>query len=351
MSRRSKAIAAEAPGQDSFLDVVANLVGIFLILIIIVGSQAKSAVTAARSLTAANAEKPENDTASSSELEVRKKLAQAEAASRQALQEMGALEQKLEANRFELAYRRKELEHSTLQIELIEKKLKEERSRMSAEERDSISAQVELKSLQDQRKQIQSEIEQLELAPDNVEVVENIPSPKARKASIDEIEFRLKGGRVLYVPMLDIQKDVVRDIEQAARELQGRSEIIRSVGPLRGYKVHYRLYMEEKHVVAANGQAGVIRKPEADMQLEPVDDDAGELVEDALAHDSNMFRLLQEHPASAATVTLWVYSDSFGQFRKLRDALYKKGYLVAARPLPDGQPIGASTKGERSVGQ
>ena len=42
MSRRAKAISADAPGQDSFLDVVANLVGIFLILIIIVGSQAKS---------------------------------------------------------------------------------------------------------------------------------------------------------------------------------------------------------------------------------------------------------------------------------------------------------------------
>ena len=187
--------------------------------------------------------------------------------------------------------------------------------------------------------------------PANVEVVENIPSPKARKASVDEVEFRLKGGRVLYVPMLDIQKDVIKDIERTAHELQGRGEIIRSVGPIRGYKVHYRLYLEEKHVVAANGQAGVIRKPEADMKLEPVDDQAGETVENALMADSDMFRLLSEHPASTATVTLWVYSDSFGQFRKLRDALYKKGYLVAARPLPDGQPIGASTKGERTVGQ
>ena len=59
MSRRNKAIAAEAPGQDSFLDVVANLVGIFLILIIIVGSQAKSAVTAARSLAATKEGSPD----------------------------------------------------------------------------------------------------------------------------------------------------------------------------------------------------------------------------------------------------------------------------------------------------
>lgn len=33
-------------------------------------------------------------------------------------------------------------------------------------------------------------------------------------------------------------------------------------------------------------------------------------------------------------VTAWVYPDSFGEFRKLKTALYREGFLAAARPLP-----------------
>ncbi len=33
-------------------------------------------------------------------------------------------------------------------------------------------------------------------------------------------------------------------------------------------------------------------------------------------------------------VTVWVYPDSFGEFRKLKSALYREGFLAAARPLP-----------------
>ena len=46
MRRRRRQTAAE-PGQDSFLDIVANLVGILIILVMIVGAQAKDAMVQA----------------------------------------------------------------------------------------------------------------------------------------------------------------------------------------------------------------------------------------------------------------------------------------------------------------
>lgn len=351
MSRRAKAISAEAPGQDSFLDVVANLVGIFLILIIIVGSQAKSAVTAARNLKSASAASAPGSTTLATDTELANKLRQARIDTRETAREMESLAQKLQSNQFELGYRREELKQSTLMITLAKDELENEKAKLSEAEQRSISSQVELKALEDKRKEVQNEIERLNNTKVNVEVVENFPSPKARKASVDEIEFRLKGGRLLHVPMKALQEDVMKDMENAARELQNRSEITRSVGPLRGFRVHYRLYVEDKEVVASNGQHGVLRKREADMQLEPIDDFAGEKVEDALAENSEMWRRLSEHSPSTATVTLWVYPDSFAHFRKLRDALYKAGFLVAARPLPEWQPIACSTKGGRSVAQ
>jgi hypothetical protein len=350
MSRRARSNVAEAPGQDSFLDVVANLVGIFLILIIIVGSQAKSAVHSAR---AASAKKTPTGAPSPSieeiELQEKAKLAQLDA--RETMREIESLQQKLAANQFELGYRRKELEQSTTQMQLAKKQLEQEQSRLSEAEQDSINAQVELKGLQDQLESLRSESDRMANTPANIEVVENYPSPKVRKSSVDEVEFRLKGGRLMHIPMLQLQKDVLRDVERAARDLQKRDEITRSVGPLRGFKVHYRIYLEDKEVIAANGSRGVLRKPEVDMKLEPVLESGGELVDDAIAPNSELNRYLREHPAETATVTLWVYPDSFGQFRKLRDALYKQGYLVAARPLPEGELIGCSTKGSRSMGQ
>ena len=44
MARRPRNSDAEAPGQDSFLDIVANLVGILIILVMVVGARAKDAL-------------------------------------------------------------------------------------------------------------------------------------------------------------------------------------------------------------------------------------------------------------------------------------------------------------------
>ena len=44
MTRTRKVNQADAPGQDSFLDIVANLVGILIILVIVIGVRAKDAM-------------------------------------------------------------------------------------------------------------------------------------------------------------------------------------------------------------------------------------------------------------------------------------------------------------------
>ena len=58
MRRRQKP-NLEGPGQDSFLDIVANLVGILIILVMVVGVRAKDAMVQAE--TEANKTEPEPD--------------------------------------------------------------------------------------------------------------------------------------------------------------------------------------------------------------------------------------------------------------------------------------------------
>ncbi len=50
-------------------------------------------------------------------------------------------------------------------------------------------------------------------------------------------------------------------------------------------------------------------------------------------------------------VTFWVYPDSFPLYRRLRDLLHERDFVVAGRPLPEGMPIGSSRHGTASRGQ
>ena len=51
------------------------------------------------------------------------------------------------------------------------------------------------------------------------------------------------------------------------------------------------------------------------------------------------------------TITVWVYPESFGEFRKLKERLFQEGFLCAARPLPENMRIGASPRGSSSAAQ
>jgi hypothetical protein len=51
------------------------------------------------------------------------------------------------------------------------------------------------------------------------------------------------------------------------------------------------------------------------------------------------------------TITVWVYPDSFAEFRRLKEHLYQRGFATAARPLPTDRPIAAGPKGTKSIAQ
>ena len=66
----------------------------------------------------------------------------------------------------------------------------------------------------------------------------------------------------------------------------------------------------------------------------------GQPVAQALAPTSEFRSRLAALKPQGTTVTIWVYPDSFDDFRTIKAELFKLGYLTAGRPLPDGHPIG-----------
>jgi hypothetical protein len=85
--------------------------------------------------------------------------------------------------------------------------------------------------------------------------------------------------------------------------------------------------------------------------LVPVASELGETVDEALAPQSAFRNELARCKPGRTAITIWVYSDSFGPFRRLREELYRLGFVVAARPLPPEVPISGSPEGSKSAAQ
>ena len=84
---------------------------------------------------------------------------------------------------------------------------------------------------------------------------------------------------------------------------------------------------------------------------EPVQSVRGESAEEALAAGSAFHKVVDALDSGQTVVTLWVYPDSFGLYRRLRDYLHGRQLVVAGRPLPEGVPITFSHRGSASRGQ
>jgi hypothetical protein len=83
----------------------------------------------------------------------------------------------------------------------------------------------------------------------------------------------------------------------------------------------------------------------------PEFDGRGETYEMAFQPAADFARTINRLNPAHATITLWVYPDGFGLYRKLRNELHSRGFLVAARPLPEGMRIRGSPAGSLSAGQ
>ena len=64
--------------------------------------------------------------------------------------------------------------------------------------------------------------------------------------------------------------------------------------------------------------------------------------ESSRSPSSNYGRAIRQLSPGRDTITMWIYPDGFPLYRKLRDDLHARGFMVAARPLPEGTSIRGS---------
>jgi hypothetical protein len=386
MGRRSQAPEL-AFGSDSFLDVICNIVGILIILIVIVAVKVER-------------QPPVQPDSSANTTQVTPKTADREA---EYLRGQADLEQlknehgQVAARLRELADRKATLQRDhglvTEEIAVLQQQLEEravDTSRTTAAVSD---AEQEAKSLDSDVNRLlnilagkekalanaitvieqqESEAAAIQQKLDEV-VVETVQlqevlvnasktadaqprlihriMPVSRRTDGEEVMFRMIEGKISEVPLNELMKLAVDRVRKRISMLQrfGRLEDI--VGPVGGYRMTFSIEMNAFNSLEYLQYGGDGGKFTAFRQVIVPDETlVVESASDAVKPGSAFRQRLEALPADSA-VTIVVYEDSFNEFAALREVAHGLQIRVAARPLPIGTDITISANGSASRAQ
>ncbi len=340
MKTRKRHRREEDAGQDSFLDIVANLVGILVILVTVIGVRAQEAWV----------ESAEADVQSVDETQV-KEVGDLEVHTSRLTADVHEIER--QAERIKTLVDRRQHERHQLQVLLTSAKreLSNRRSRLDEDSRKQIELSSEIDFLSDELAKTQDRLTSAQKEQvDSIEL-EHLPTPLAKTVFGREEHFQLKGGYLAHVPLNVLTEQLKNEIPGKIWKLKQASQFSETIGPVQGFHLRYTMHRRN---FASFSKAGPMVRQVAELQqfiLIPMSQQMGETIPDAIKPNSQFSQLVESFNPSRTVITVWTYPDSFGQFRDIKRWLFKRGFACAARPLPHGQPISGSPRGSRSAAQ
>ena len=317
-----------AVGQDSFLDTTANLVGILIILVVVVGTQARYDVVEFSKKKLAEAAEESQPFMSDAG---KQSQAMNESLVRQAKQ--------LKKYEFENEYRERERNNLLKQVAYAREILEEELATVDEKQKEFVEQAQKVQKLSSELEKVELQVGAAEARERPEIVLEHLPTPMARTVFTKEMHLQLKGKKISVIPWDRLVGSLKTEVPLALRRKSGRRPVEDSLGPVGGFLMHYRM------VPSSLGY-------ELDrFELEATGSEASETLAEALAPSGRLSLEMASRTPGETVVTVWVYPDSFEEFRQLKAWMFDEGFLTAARPLPFGVPIGASPQGTRSSAQ
>jgi hypothetical protein len=336
---------------DSFLDIVANVVGIIIRLILVVWVGARSYHTLQHRLHAAP---PATAAAELHEIqdplaqEIARRRRELDDAQRQLLEQLRQLGSVREAQHHEeeqlavLDSRRRGLEQQKAGLE-----------KAAGQRAEAVRASAPpLNELRERSRRLTEEIQALQKLPPPKTL--RYRTPVSRPVQSDEIMFECHHGRVTLIDIGALLAEVRRGMEAKVTLLHSQWQVDDVAGPVGAFRLRYTVERERGVLDPLGGAAPdartTFRYGISRWEVEPVALVRGETLEAAFA-DGSEFRQVSDGIDAQTVVTMWVYPDSFELYRRLRDYLYDRDVVVAGRPLPEGVPIASSRHGTVSRGQ
>ncbi len=324
MTQRRQA-EGEGFGSDSFLDIVANIVGILIILVMVVGVRVK---LSPETEPAPVEPPPPIDLSSGRALIGR-------------LQDEGlALGSKLAATDAALAERRQRLSRGQHELEQRQMQRSQLQQQAEGQRQELANLQQEVLASQNYLGGLLRDLDQAKGARQKETVqIDSYPTPLSKTVAGPEAHFQVLGGRVAFVPLEELASRVRDHARSKLSLLRSAREVEAVVGPISGFGLRYTL----RNVA---GQPQIVK-----VTFIPENNQLGEQIEQALSPQLRMRSVLSKYDPATTTVTLWAYPDSFADYRRLKKELYLLGYSVAGRPREMGELITGSPYGSRSAAQ
>lgn len=364
-------------GQDSFLDIVANLVGILIILVVVVSAQAGSAnkQPQANLDLEQKVSQLEQDLSRSSDtvaklqtdnqqLETRiieeNQLAASLTEKRHAmLVQLGIVKKQIAKKRVEnkhaiaLQNRKQELARQQHAVVKANHEAAIAKQKEAVEKRIRIEIELEAarRDLESQLDEIQRELNAVQVSQPKTETIDHFPSPIAKTVFAEEVHFRLADGRLSYVPMDELIATMKSEWKVKSEKLQQADRTIETVGPISNYRLQYEL---SAHYVKRRTQYGEETGRSVKFKqftIYPLAGQFGEDVETAIRPGSAFQKRLSRHQTANTTVSIWVYPDSFADHNRIKSWLHENGFQVASWPLQNGKRISGGPDGFKTSAQ
>lgn len=361
-------------GSDSFLDILANIVGILIILIVVAGMRVSSTPVAATNSeaevdkvntaaivpvpTLLPEDPPDNPVPVFDDPVERESSPEPPELSSKLVAQVEELEATIDQLKFQnrqlvseeetLALKARDVRQtlSASQQELEAKRVALTRGSMAIAELDQTVEEThrELATLQvmlAETKSVQPE----------ATVIKHKLTPVGRQVEDDEMHFLLTRGRVSYVPLNELAEELKSHIQRKKNQLLKTQQYAGTIGPIGGFKMEYMIERQASSLIdELRYGTAIIRMGVSQWRILPQPDVIAEDASQAL-HPHSRFLAALRRADRNATLTFWVHPDSFALHRNLQDFAHEQGFEVAARPLPAGLPITGSPQGSRSVAQ
>jgi hypothetical protein len=327
----------DIPGGDSFLDIVANIVGILVLLVVVVGVRAGRAIIVPETVVSEDTETTEALKMKLSDI-VRQAYAEQSEITELADKVASTVD---EAGRREAIRESAVLYNTTLRAELDEaRKSLNEGDQRSLDSHNAI-AQAQLKLDRLTREQVALAA----VAPEpDAEIVEVAPTPIVNGEAEELISFRLQKGRLVYVPLNELAKDLSKSIHIPTLIDPAKPVVTReTIGPIEGFVGEAEIGWS---IRSAGGRVGPL--PVLNMlRLREVTPMRGEEPEQAFSPGGYVSSRIELLDPKFIVIQLYVYADSFDTSAAVANRFRERGFRVAQFLKTDGSPIGVTSNRAR----
>jgi len=334
--------ADDTPGGDSFLDIVANIVGILVLLVVVVG------VRAGRQVLEPDAADPPPERQGVEDLEQR--VAAATRRAEQRRRDAHELRERIAAAELDEAAREQLREQGALYVTKLRAELDEARAALSEKDRASLDVHHAIAETHHRLEELDAKRVALVTADvePEVETLEVSPTPIVN-AEVDETtSFRLQGGRLVYVPMEEIGDDLRSKMQAPTITDPTRPAVTRHrVGPFEGFVGAAEVVWS----VRAIGQRLALQANLGKLVLQEVTPLRGQTPDDAFAPGGVVDSRIGSADPKETVVRLLVYDDSFAEASELKKRFEERGFRVAQSFKRSGEALTFSSDGYSAVTQ